>query len=140
MPKKGKKKSATKATNRTATTSSPDWAVPFLAALRDVGTILGACRAAGVSRSAVYDRRDGDAAFARALAEAIEDATDDLEQEARKRAKDGDNALLVTLLRAYRPERFRDRVEVSGTTTRVNVPAEALSDDQLAAIAARAAE
>lgn len=115
--------------------SSTDWAPAFIAALRDQGTIFHAAKTAGIARSAVYTRRDRDPEFAQAMREALDDATDILEAEARRRAKDGSDALLVILLKAYRPERFKDRVEYSGQT-RITVAVEELTDEQLAAIAA----
>jgi hypothetical protein len=38
-----------------------------------------------------------------------QDLADDLEAEAFKRAREGSDTLLVFLLRAHRPERYRDR-------------------------------
>ena len=38
-----------------------------------------------------------------------QDLADDLEAEAFKRAREGSDALLMFLLRAHRPERYRDR-------------------------------
>lgn len=110
--------------------SRKDWKPDFLASLAENGNITLAAREAGVSRQAAYNAKEADESFAAAWVEAEEIAADLLEEEARKRAVDGtpepvyykgqmvgavrrysDN-LLMFLLRARRPERFRDRSEV----------------------------
>jgi hypothetical protein len=135
--------------------TAPDWAPKLLACLARTANIKAACDAAGVGRSTFYDRRDSDKAFAAAAAEALESAVDDLELEARRRAKDGvrrvkfhqglpimiqacgddgrpltddqgrpvtvpyteheySDTLMIFLLKAHRPEKYRERHEVSG--------------------------
>lgn len=51
-----------------------------------------------------------DPAFAEAVGDALEYATDELEHEARKRAMKQSDYLLVTLLKANRPEKFRETI------------------------------
>lgn len=82
-----KKKGRTKATPKKR--SAPDWMPRFLACLRDTSNIRASCEAAGVNRTTVYRRRDSDKKFADAIADALEDGTDDLELEARRRARHG---------------------------------------------------
>src|SRR5262245_29315988 len=65
-----------------------DWEA-FLAQLRERGNVRDSCLAAGVGRVTAYGRRKQDAAFAEAWNSALDDATDDLELEARRRARDG---------------------------------------------------
>lgn len=113
--KKPAKKAAPRRTKRTRPApkrSAPDWAPAFLAALAQRGTIKDACEDARVGRTTVYQRRDSDPEFQANLALALEDATDTLDAEARKRALDGSDALLMFLLRGRRPEVYRDRQEV----------------------------
>ena len=126
-----------KRTNRAPKkTTAPDWSPRFLARLAETGNILAACRAVGISRSTVYDRRDGDQAFAALMASALEDAIDDLEEEARQRARDGSDVLLMFLLKAHRPEKYRERHEVKHQgEIRHTVRAEDMTDDELARIA-----
>ena len=69
--------------------ASEHWVQPFLEALRQTGNVSEACRRAGVSTTVVYNRRRTDADFDTAWAQADEDATDLLEAEAWRRAKDG---------------------------------------------------
>lgn len=100
----------------------------FLAQLRRCGVVALAADAAGISRSQAYRTREGSAAFREAWDTALEDATDGLEAEARRRALEGwdrpvfyqgqcvgavreySDPLLMFLLKAHRPDRFRERV------------------------------
>lgn len=103
----------------------------WLATFRDTGNIRLACEAAGVSRSTVDRYRREDSSFAEAWAQAEEDAADHLEDAAYKRAVDGvsrrrydkdgnlvaeeqvySDTLLLALLRARRPAKFRDNQKI----------------------------
>ena len=84
----------------------------FLAAFEDLGTITAACRQVGVGRQTVYDWRQADEDFAVALHDARKAVADDLEIEAIRRAKDGSDTLLIFLLKAHAPDRFRENVRV----------------------------
>ena len=112
------------------------WHATFLDALESSGNVTAAARRAGVDRGTAYRSRAAAAEFRAAWDEALEVALDALEAEARRRALEGwdepvfhageicghirkyDAALLMFLMKAYRPE-FRDhaRVEHSGDTT-----------------------
>lgn len=61
----------------------------FLDALKRTGIIASACRASGVSYTQVHQLRSKNDDFAAAWDEAIEQATDSLETEARRRALEG---------------------------------------------------
>jgi len=105
----------------------------FLMHLASSGNVSASARQAGVERSTVYGWREADRAFASAWEAALEDAVDLLEAEARRRAVDGydevvlsggrivcdpsgvpvtrrkySDGLLSFLLRAHRPARFRN--------------------------------
>ena len=102
----------------------------FIEALRESANVAEAARRTGVGRTCAYAARQADPAFAEAWDAAIDEATDRLEAEARRRALDGvpepvfyqgkivgtirrySDRLLVVLLRAYRPERYREKTEV----------------------------
>lgn len=144
--------------------SKPDPKPRLLAALAETGNITRACELAGVDRRTFYDWRDADPAFRQAVRDAFEAATDALEAEARRRAFDGllqkkftkggepvidpatdeqyfereySDTLLIFLLKAHRPHKFRERFEVKHKgKLRHQHAAEALTDDQLAAIIA----
>ena len=92
-------------------TNGAAWTRAFLGRLALCGNIREAAQAAKVSRSNVYKRRDADATFAAAMAEALEDAADRLYQDARWRAKKSDK-LLIFLLRWHGFEPTR-RLQVS---------------------------
>lgn len=89
----------------------------FLAALRSNGTVFSACQAAGIGRTAAYEWRAADESFRAAWDEALEDATDQLEHEAVRRATDGSDTLLIFLLKANRPEKYRDNTNVTMKAT-----------------------
>jgi hypothetical protein len=108
----------------------------FLTAFAGSGNITLACRASGVGRRTVYDWQARDEAFALAFRQAEIEATEHLEAEAWRRAvagtrrlrfdKDGQplrdpatgepyvemdysDTLLIFLLKARAPEKYRDR-------------------------------
>ena len=99
----------------------------FLHTLRDTANVSAAARAASVNRRTVYCWRDENPEFAADWDEALEEATDTLEAEARRRALDGvakpvfyqgeecgtvqeySDTLMTLLLKAHRPEKFKER-------------------------------
>ena len=143
------------------TQGTPKKKAEFCDALRTGQSVSGACKAASIIRRTAYKWRDADPDFAKAWDHAIEDGTDALEDEARRRAFEGaeepvfyqgkqvgtvrkySDTLLIFLLKGRRPDKFKDRVAHGGDT---GVPpikhdhnASALEyiEKQLAAIAAR---
>lgn len=123
-------------------TRQRDWRPPFLASLARMGNVKLAADAAGVGRATAYEHRDADKAFAAGWAQAMQDAADLLEAEARRRAVDGlvqkkftkagepiidpetgqqyveraySDTLLTFLLRGARPEKYRDNVNATNT-------------------------
>jgi hypothetical protein len=103
----------------------------FLRAYSESGCVTTAAQVAGISRGRVYQWQEEDDQFAVAFREAGVAATESLEQEAWRRAHDGvaepvyqhgkqvgtiqrySDQLLMFLLRARAPERYRDRVDVN---------------------------
>lgn len=97
------------------------------------GNVSRACEAAGLARRTVYQWHEEGGEFAERWDEIVEAALDQLEDEARRRAHDGvekpvfyqgaecgvireySDQLMMFLLRAGRPERFRERYEVKNT-------------------------
>lgn len=65
--------------------------------------MIALCLAAGISKSHAYELRQRDEDFALRWADAIEEGTERLEEEARRRAMDGSDTLLIFLLKARRP-------------------------------------
>jgi hypothetical protein len=93
-----------------------EWRPAFIAALRNSGNIRAACQAAGIARETVYRNREASAEFRAAWDSALEDAIDVLEATARQRAQASSDTLLIFLLKAHRPEKYREttRQEISG--------------------------
>jgi hypothetical protein len=116
--------------NRTKLT--PHAREKFLAHLSKTANVTESAKVIGMSRQGVYDARDTDPSFRRAWDQAVEIATDTLEQEARRRALDGwdepvfyrgeeigrvrqySDRMLELLLKANRPRKFVERHEVTG--------------------------
>jgi hypothetical protein len=104
----------------------------FLRAFSSTGNVRKSALAVQVGRRTVYQWLKADDKFRQLYDDAHDDAVDDLEAEARRRAVDGvltpvyqggvqvgvireySDALLSLLLRGKRPEVFRERVEHTG--------------------------
>jgi len=85
----------------------------FLAHFRESGNVRAAAQAAGVSRQMAYLRREADPDFAQAWDAAEEEATDVLVAEARRRALDASDTLLIFLLKSHRPAVYREKFDVT---------------------------
>ena len=82
----------------------------LLAKLATGASISASAKAAGVSRQTYYDWRENDETFAKLADEAIETGTDSLEDSALRQAKGGNTSLMVLLLKARRPDKYKDRI------------------------------
>ncbi len=101
----------------------------FLEHLRATCNVTESAQLAGVSRTAMYERRAIDPELAKAWDDAVEQATDALEKEARRRALDGvdkpiyfqgkkvdlikeySDPLLMFMLRGHRPAKYRETAQ-----------------------------
>ena len=101
----------------------------FLAAFGEHATVAAAAKAAGVGRRTHYDWLTSDDAYAERFKEVEEDVTESLEAEARRRAQLGveepvfyqgervdtirrySDTLLIFLLKARRPNVYRERID-----------------------------
>ena len=92
--------------------SKPDWAPRFLELLRQTANVRLSADGAGIDRDTAYRRRQRDSAFMAAWTQAEADAVDVLEAEARRRALSVSDNLLMFLLKAHRPERFRETIRI----------------------------
>lgn len=118
----------------------------FLAALSEVGNITGASKITGIARKTHYNWMQEDPAYAAAYKEAIEEAAENLETEARRRAVQGtakpvfyqgnqcgtvqeySDTLLIFLLKGAMPEKYAERYQ--GTiNNNINVTIEDMSAD-----------
>ena len=88
----------------------------FLKKLAMTANVSESAEAAKVDRTTVYQWKKEDPAFAAAWEAAIEISCDELEAKAFERAKRKSDTLLIFLLKAHRPERYREtsRHEVTG--------------------------
>jgi hypothetical protein len=117
-----------------------DWTGAFLQVLANEGTVTAACVAAKVGRSTVYRRRSEDPAFAEAWDDIDAAVVDVLEHEAVRRALEGSDRMLEFVLKAKRPEVYRDNVRLEHSGLPAGVTAEELRDAQRHAEARRRAE
>lgn len=103
----------------------------FLDAVGRCGTIAGAARETGIPRSVHYEWMQRDPDYPAAFREAEDIAVEIMETEARRRAVEGttkpvfqggdhvgnvteySDQLLMFLLRAARPDRYRERVDLT---------------------------
>lgn len=131
----------------------------FLADFAWCGNVLRSAAAAGIHRRTVYTWLAEDTQFKGIYEQALNDALDRLEEEARRRAVDGvmepvvsggnlithvrkySDTLLITLLKGKRPDTYRDRHEHTGKDGKALFPdPNTLTDAQIdAAILAEAA-
>lgn len=122
-------------THRRTHKENADWKPSWLAAFETTGMVMAACKQVGVGRSTVYEARQRDEDFACAWADVEEATTERMEREAYRRSTEGvpreiyhrgevvgeelqfSDTLLIFMLKARRPERYRDNVKVEHTGT-----------------------
>lgn len=121
------------------TSKKPDaWKPAFLDALAEGRSVADACEAVGIGRRTAYDHRQRDEGFALAWHDADERGIEELESEARKRALDGSDTMLIFLLKAKRPTVYRENVKVEHSGS-VKHDLNGMSDGELDALEARLA-
>lgn len=112
----------------------------FINELRKGASVSSAANAIGVSRTTVYEHRITDEMFLKDWDDAVEEGTDLLEDEARRRAAEGweepvfykgeqqgtvrkySDTLLIVLLKARRPEQYRERHDVTTQGNPITTP------------------
>lgn len=120
----------------------------FIEHLRKTCNVSEAAKVAGVARRSAYEWRDADPAFAADWDEAEQEAADKLEREAWRRAVEGtdkpiayqgeitatfkeySDRMLELLLKAHRPEKFKDRVATEHSGSIATTPAEMTPDQR----------
>lgn len=109
--------------NEEATDSTPkkrkirsvgEWEESFLATLRETGNVRLSCEQANIDRHTAYNRRDRSKEFAAAWQTALDEAVDSLEAEARRRALETSDTLLIFLMKSHRPDVYSDRIRHAG--------------------------
>src|SRR5690349_20966768 len=89
-------------------TTEKHWRLKFLDGLRMHGMVTQAAIEAGIHRNTAYFERQRDPEFAKEWEEALDRGVDMLEDVAKKRAFEGSDVLLIFLLKAHRPEKYRE--------------------------------
>jgi hypothetical protein len=110
-----------------------DWRPTFLSIFRQTGIVALACRAAGISRTQAYRERQRNLPFAAEWGDAGIAATETLEAEARRRAMSTSDTLLILLLKARKPDVYRENIRID-----IRREAEALKALALGALRLRA--
>jgi hypothetical protein len=85
-----------------------------LGAIAEGLTVTEAARRAGMSWRSVYDWKSSDPTFASDFEAAFSQGTDTYEAEARRRAFNGSDALLIFALKCRDPHRFNRRMIAIG--------------------------
>ena len=99
------------------------WVPKFLAAYRMHGNISAAARQAGVARQKVYERIARSEKFKAAIDDAFAESTEVLEAAAFSRAtKDKSDAVLMFLLKARRPQTYKDIMRTEHTVPPESAP------------------
>lgn len=88
--------------------SAGEWRPAFIETLRNTANVRYACQKAGIDRKTAYKHRDSAPEFAAQWEEALEDAIDTLEAVAQDRARKNSDTLLIFLLKAHRPDKYRE--------------------------------
>jgi len=91
-----------------------EWHDAFFATLRNSANVRVSCEKAGIARKTAYQWRKRDKDFAKQWQDALDDAIELLEDIARKRAEKSSDVLIMFLLKAHRPEKYRERYEHTG--------------------------
>ena len=89
-----------------------EWRPVFLEVLRNSANVRAACQKAGITRQAAYKSRAASDEFRAEWDVAIEDAIDVLEAVAQDRARKSSDTLLIFLLKAHRPAKYRETTRV----------------------------
>lgn len=85
----------------------PSWVYLFLERYSQTANVMESCRYAKVSRQMVVKRKNQNPGFAKAMEDAGRDAADVLMLIAWNRAAMYSDSLLIQLLRAHFPEKFK---------------------------------
>lgn len=111
-------------------TSEKEWQKKFIQRLSETGNISASCRKAGITRQRAYQVKDEDVVFNAAWKEALVISVENLEFEARRRAELGvldpvfhqgekvgairkySDTLLIFLLKAHKPDMYRDNQHI----------------------------
>jgi hypothetical protein len=99
------------------------WQARFVKSLRYAPSVSAACKAAGVARTTAYRHRDENEVFASKWQDAIDASVDVVEARCFKLASEGDPRLIEFILKAHRPQVYRDRQEIAVAAGVIILPA-----------------
>lgn len=102
---------------RTTKQVDTSWHPRFLEILGQSCNVTLACKGAGVDRTVAYDHKKQMPDFAAAWEDAKEAAIEILEAEAWQRARKQSDTLMIFLLKAHKPEKYRERTEIDLTSS-----------------------
>ena len=97
--------------------STPARLKNFLDAYGKTGRLRRSLQASGLGHNTHYRKLQSDATYREAFERAEYRVGELLEDTALERALDGDNALLIALLKRFRPEAYRERVSAEVNVT-----------------------
>jgi hypothetical protein len=92
---------------------TPRWQEVFLKTLAATCNVGASCKQAGIARCTAYEHRGKDPKFAEAWDDSLDDAVDMLEGVALRMAAEKHPTMLIFLLKANRPEKYRDNYDVA---------------------------
>jgi len=92
------------------------WHARFLELLSQSCNVTLACKGAGITRETAYVHKKELPDFATAWEDAKEAAIEILEAEAWQRARKQSDVLMIFLLKAHKPEKYRERTEIDVTS------------------------
>jgi hypothetical protein len=104
------------------------WHARFINILSQSCNVTLACKGAAIDRTTAYAHRKEMPDFANAWEEAIEQAVDILEAEAWQRARKQSDVLMIFLLKAHKPEKYREKVNLHHSG---KIDVTRLSDEEL---------
>lgn len=108
------------------------WMEQFLVLLSQFGNVTAAANGVGINRLTAYRHRHTDPLFAQQWEAALELGLDGLEDAARQRAATMSDTLMIFLLKAGRPEKYRERIEQRSVAITAE-QAQQMSEDELEA-------
>jgi hypothetical protein len=109
------------------------WHAKFLEILGTTCNVTLAARGAGINRWTAYEHRKLLSDFAAQWDDAKEAAIEILEAEAWQRARKQSDTLMIFLLKAHKPDKYRERYE--SHSVNVNIDWDSLTDAELEQIA-----
>lgn len=107
------KRRAAKAAPKKSGELDRSWHPRFLELFGFSLNLIASAKGANVNRETVYRHKLADPEFAAAMEQARQEAVERLEAKAYDRASNQSDLLMIFLLKAHAPERYRERFDVT---------------------------